>query len=676
MIDRSGKLLIEEIFSRDGILEQKIDNYEIRPAQKRLALEVDKALTTKRFLVAEAGTGIGKTFSYLIPALLYVQKRQKKIVISTYTKNLQLQLFAQDLPRIMDILDLNCQIALLMGKGNYFCHSRLARINFKEANIPMELLSRIHVWADETEKGTFEDWPFGEHAYLWQHFAADNDSCRHHFCPYQNKCFSQKARREAQDADIIVVNHHLFFSDLLVKSNGEGGVLPAFSNIIFDEAHRLEEAGVNFLGIRFAPDVLEPLLKDIEVLLPLLAAEKADANILGTIAVNVKDIKDLSKTFFFSLSNFLGQAENQLLAEEWINHFEEQPQRILAALHRLYLAAESLGTLPSDDLQNSLWEIKVTLKKIHADLQHFILADLEDYVFWAGREGKSVGLNGLPLGIDEFLANAFFPELESALFTSATLAVNGEMSFFISSLGIPAERTDRLAIASPFDYSYQAQVMIPDSLPSPTDPTFTKESLALIKEWLPILGPRSLFLFTSYKMLNEVKKQLFPLAKAADINILAQGEQGPHNLLKTFKSTDKAILLGTSRFWEGVDLPGEFLTSLVIFRLPFPVPNDPWIQGKSQQMQEMGMNPFTNLMLPMAIIKFKQGLGRLIRSFNDRGLFFVLDRRVYAANYSRFFMNTFPDRIPIHKGDGALLLTEGKKFWQSEGGVLFEGGEK
>lgn len=662
MKNRVEEERVREFFSPGGLLEQGIEGFEVRPTQTQLALKVVKAMQEERFLIAEAGTGIGKTFSYLIPGLALIEEGKGPFIVSTYTKNLQQQLFKKDVPLILSILKKPYKYALLMGRRNYVCRFRLSILHMKSESLPKGLLPRIYSWLEETEEGSYEEWPFQQYRHIWSLLCADGEVCKGQFCSFQKQCFVQKARQRCQDAHIIIINHALFFSDLEVQTEGEGGLLPKYEYILFDEAHNLEAAGIDSFRQQFAQIQLENWFKEARTLVRQVG-EDVEVQLQQLMQNLLKDGQDLSSSFFFSLANRVRTKEKVLLEEGWWEELHGVPERMAQVLNNLHKVFKTLGQYAEEEQKDPIKEKTLEAKKLEASLLGFMDMNRDEQVVWVEKGNAGLSLESLPLRIHEYLARLFFPTIKSAVFTSATLSVNGEMTYFKRALGFPDERTDSLVLPSPFYYEEQAKVLLPHDLPPPGSSDFPLKSMAHIERLLPYCGPGILMLFTSYAMLHSFKDLCWGSETLKEYKILAQGEASHNSLIAQFKEADQAILLGTSSFWEGVDLPGHLLTTLILVRLPFPVPDDPWIAGKSRQLQEMGQNPFYHLMLPKAILRFKQGWGRLIRSFRDRGLLIVLDGRIIQKGYGSLFLKALPDTMPVEKGTVHELLQEARSFW-------------
>ncbi len=663
---------IDQFFAPQGLFQQSFSHFEVRESQRALARKISRVINEKRFLIAEAGTGVGKTFSYLVPAMLYAEKEDNPLLISTYTKNLQMQLANKDIPQITRILGLDLKIAVLLGRGNYLCRSRLQFLHQKKENFAAQLLPQIYLWAQETQEGTFEEWPFAEHREIWPLIAANADGCQGQFCPHQNDCFLHKARRNCQQADIVVINHHLFFSDLKMQESEEQGLLPPHRVIIFDEAHHLEQTGIDFLGTDFSQVEFLEIIGETREMLARLQKEKKDGLNYPALYNALQGIEERGQAFFFEVDRKIEKTKPRFIYPSWWNKLENTPLDLnegMAAVNRGLVAGEEVF---SEELTLALGELRNRWSSFISSLDYFIDLPAENFVSWIEENGKYFSLRSLPLSLNDFLIQTLYSRVDSIVFTSATLSINDEGRFFAKNLGLPSDRTDTIILGSPFDFDQQAVLLIPGDIPVPGSPVFVKTSAEIFREIFPVLGPRNLLLFTSYQMLQDFQKEIGDFCQEKGVEVFVQGRRAVSQLLEDFRKSTRAVMLGTASFWEGVDLPGADLTSVILFRLPFPVPDDPWITGKARELEEQGRNSFVELMLPRAVIRFKQGWGRLIRSFSDRGVLVVLDRRILTKNYGRFFTETLPSRLPLKEGSPRELLSEGKKFWERAGEIWNE----
>ncbi len=663
---------VEDFFAPGGLLQNNFPQFEIRDSQLTLASKITRALNDKRFLIAEAGTGIGKTLSYLVPVMLWAGKEKKPVIIATYTKNLQMQLAEKDIPQVQKILGTDLNSTVLMGRGNYLCQTRLRLLSQKKDSFSARLLPEIYLWAEETLNGTYEEWPFSEYPEIWPLIAADADGCHGQFCRYQEKCYLQKARRRCQQADIIVVNHHIFFSDLQLRCNEEQGFLPDYKVIIFDEAHHLEQTGIDFLGTDFSRREFVETVGEMRELLQKLQKEKKDALNFVQLFSILQGLEEEAQALFFEVNRIISSQEPRFIEPSWWQNLQNCPVRLCEKMDEVYHNIKTGEVEFSEELQVARGEICNRWKKNIQSLDYFINLPERGFVSWLEERGRNLSLRSLPLSVDDFLQKSFYPRMDSIVFTSATLSINDKGLYYARNMGLSPDRTDTLILGSPFDYDQQATLLIPREIPAPSDKDFVDCSGEYFKKIYPALGPRSLLLFTSYEMLNSFHSWIEKFCDREGIEVFVQGNNAVSRIISEFKNSSRGIILGTASFWEGIDLPGADLTSVLLFRLPFPVPSDPWINGKALELQQKGHNPFFDLMLPRALIRFKQGWGRLIRSFSDRGILIIFDRRLLTKSYGKNFLNTLPDRLPVREGEAEELLQAGIKFWDRAGEIWTE----
>lgn len=645
-----NKQQLNNIFGPGGLLEQKLPQFENRTSQRRLAHEIAGALDKQQILAAEAGTGTGKTFSYLVPLLLLGKAKGEVVVVSTYTKSLQLQLYHKDLPLIINCLDLQVNTALLMGRNNYACHKNLYNL----AATNPQFLS----WALETERGSQEEWPFD--LKIWPQLAAIKESCLGRYCQYQKQCFVNKAREKANAADVIVINHSLFYSNLKMNNSQEGsGFLPDFKYIVFDEAQNLESVGIEQFKEQFSQKQLQVFLNDLlQPLNDLSSQEKQGLYLI------IKEFNEVVSSFFYKVQAQVNKNQLKKFDLCWSEAYYQEENEITLLFERLIISLNNIKKELNESL-SLIIEAKIAQAKTMKKSFLFFFSGALKYVFFLAEENKDLMLRALPLTINSIWEKAFFPQIDACVFTSATLAIGQDMSFFKASLGLPPQRTIATVLPSPFAYQKMVKVLIPKDLPSPQQKDFEQQSLAFLKAFLPFSGVRTLILFTSYRMLENIASLGHREFKKLGFQVFKQTKNSStEQLLADFKQAPKAVLLGTSTFWEGIDLPRDNLTSLVLMRMPFPVPDEPWILGKAEQLQQHGQNSFFKLMLPVAVLKFKQGFGRLIRTEQDRGLICILDHRVMIKNYGGLFRKALPPGLDFIYENNDQIINHAQKFWQ------------
>ncbi|MCB1751517.1 MAG: ATP-dependent DNA helicase [Gammaproteobacteria bacterium] len=615
---------ISEILGPDGLLSRTIDGFTCRPQQQEMAQSVARILEFGGVLICEAGTGIGKTFAYLVPALISGQK----IIISTGTKNLQDQLFHRDLPLIRDALSVPTNVALLKGRANYLCLHRLettqsaGRLSSREM---VDQLLRIQRWAGKTRTGDIAELSeLPEDAGIWPLVTSTTDNCLGQECPSYGDCHLLEARRRAQEADLVVINHHLLCADFLLKEEGFGDLLPEADCFIIDEAHQLPDVASNFFGTSVSGHQLLELARDTET---EYLKEAGDLKELPEQSARLgKAVRDLRLTLGMDIRR---GAWSEL----------EGDQRILSALGTVRDALQELGRLLRlmQGRGTGLESCLTRCQQLEMDLVTLCKPESDEEIRWFETQRQSFRLNLTPMEISGLFRERMARYRGSWVFTSATLAVGESFRHFQQQLGL--DKAQSALWGSPFDYPNQALWYVPRGLPEPSSPDFTA---AVVDEAVPLLESsrgRAFMLFTSHRALREAADLLqgrvgFPL--------LVQGSAPKGELLNRFREHGNAVLLGTASFWEGVDVRGEALSCVIIDKLPFASPGDPVLQARINALKKRGGNPFMEFQVPQAAIALKQGAGRLIRDVNDRGVLVVCDQRLLRRGYGRIFLDSMP----------------------------------
>jgi predicted DnaQ family exonuclease/DinG family helicase len=690
-----------EYYQSDGLISTQMERFEQREEQKKMAQKVASAFNQGEFLLVEAGAGVGKSLAYLVPALLWTEKNNEKSIISTNTKNLQEQLFFKDLPLLEKVLPFKFKVTLLKGKKNYLCLYRLYDwINKAEYELPLEdqkSLANLAVWASETKSGDVAEnsgFDLSKDISVWNRVLCDGSFCLNQECPYYQRCFYFKIRREAQRSDLLVINHSLLFSDLLA----EGKILVA-DNLILDEAHNLENVATQFLGKELSFWRIKEVLDRV-----YHRKLEAEWGVLGEIKLRFKQgslkkvervwseeklkkgIEEVIKTYKFS-EEFFKKVPSRLRGysstdsfklrykkdEPLISELKEEGEKLLNHFKKLKDSLEAIST-GLEEFKSSKLEGKYeNLQQLQADIAEIqslidtakalFSAEDEEFVFWIEFSAQKDGIDSkfymAPLEVGESLNQLLYANLRTAIFTSATLSVNGDFSYIKERLGLNTleeERVKTLCLGSAFAFEKQAKVLIPSFIPSPKEEGYVKVAKELIEECGKKYRKNILALFTSYEMLDEVYKSLKSGFEEDGIVFLAQGKDGQStNLFERFKGEKGAILLGTSSFWEGVDAPGKALEILILVKLPFAVPTEPLVSARMEKLESAGENPFLSYSLPEAVIKFKQGFGRLIRKKDDYGLVIILDSRVLTQRYGRFFLDSLPVKSGVVKNKKEFL---------------------
>jgi len=613
---------IAELLGSEGPFAKHLPGFAPRAQQQEMAEAVAKTLEKDNLLIAEAGTGTGKTFAYLVPALLC----GKKVMISTGTKNLQDQLFHRDLPTVRDALGVSTSIALLKGRANYLCHHRLDLLEGRRMRVEQQdQLARIRSWRGRTTRGdTAELSEISEDSPIWPMVTSTTDNCLGSECTAYNDCFVMKARKDAQAADVLVVNHHLFFADMALRDEGFGEVLPGVNAFIFDEAHQLPEIASVFFGLNLSGRQIIELGRDALVELHAEAPDEEKAQ--AAVTRLEKSVRD----FRLALGVDTQRAPWATVADS--GNVRDAADDLLAALSRLEENLESLAERGKG--LERCWRRCLDLQM---RMDQFMEGAEHNFIQWFESHSRTFVLHMTPLDIHETF-RAYVDRHKSAwVFTSATLAVGESFTHFGRDLGIEDARGE--CWGSPFDYARQALLYVPTDLPQPNTAEYTD---AVVEAALPVIeasNGRTFFLVTSHRALQAVARQL---EGNIDYPLLVQGTLPRAELVERFRELGNAVLVGTSSFWEGVDVRGDALSCVIIDKLPFSSPGDPVLQARLDAMKEQGMNPFMDFQVPQAVITLKQGVGRLIRDINDSGILMICDPRLFNKPYGRVFRNSLP----------------------------------
>ncbi|MCM8610489.1 ATP-dependent DNA helicase [Accumulibacter sp.] len=621
--------LLAEVFSASGPLAAAVPGYRPRSQQLELAERIAAAMAANAVLVAEAGTGTGKTYAYLVPALL----SGGKVIVSTGTKNLQDQLFARDIPTIRKALGLPVRVALLKGRANYLCHHHLARSLADGRFLTREdaaWAQRIARFAQQTRSGDkAECVDVPENATVWPMVTSTRDNCLGQDCPQHKECFVLAARREALAADLVVVNHHLFFADVMLRDEGTAELLPACNTVVFDEAHQLPEVASLFFGDSVSTAQLLELGRDAQSEALTAARDCLD---LPRLSVRLeKDVRDLRLTLPVEPAR---HALPQLAARP---RFAEALATTIAAVEALAALLETQAQR-SEGLDNCWRRAGSLLQR----LQAWQAGTNDDFVRWAETYTHALQLNATPLAIAGIMQKQMSGHPRAWIFTSATLAVQNDFGHYCAEMGLVDASSARWE--SPFDYPRQALLYVPRNLPEPNAPDHAE---AVVGAAWPVLresGGRAFFLCTSLRAMRRVHELLADrLARdGLELPLLLQGELGKNELLERFRRLGNAILIGSQSFWEGVDVRGEALSLVVIDKLPFAPPDDPVLSARLDRLRSEGRNGFLEYQLPRTVINVKQGAGRLIRDESDRGVLMICDPRLIAKTYGKRIWRSLP----------------------------------
>ncbi len=644
---------LEEFFSPGGMLSRSGLPYEYRPGQLEMARAMERAFTEKRHLIVEAGTGTGKTLAYLLPALRLGQR----VIISTGTRNLQEQIFFKDIPFLESLLG-PLHVSYMKGRGNYLCRHKLYALRDQPILTGIDLVDQFNIirdWEKTTENGDRAELStLPENSPLWNRLDARGEACLGSSCPNYEPCFITQMRRRALESDIVIVNHHLFFADLAIRRQAQNapdaGVLPEAAAVVFDEAHELEEIASSYFGVNVSNLRFEELARDVEILL------RAKQSLSASLTAAAEILRERARMFFAALPEPKGAEGRMPFAdrEEFLEQSGDVYLGVLNALERLTGELERLRGM--EDASG----LKKRAVELRSQLEFLMESTDRHFVFWIERRtttglrhaGSNTWLQATPIEIASLLASDLFESVPSVVLTSATLTVQGNFDHIQRRLGLTGAR--ELVVPSHFRYGEQALLYLPLEMPDPRESNFTNAAVEKICEMLEITQGRAFCLFTSYSQMRQVHEQL--LARVG-FPLLLQGTAPRNALLEEFRITPNAVLLGTSSFWQGVDVQGEQLSCVIIDKLPFAVPSDPVVAARMKAIEADGGNAFAEYQIPTAVIALKQGFGRLIRSLNDRGVLVLLDPRLQRQRYGRVFLESLPPyRVTQHIADVAAFF--------------------
>lgn len=612
-----------------GPLAATLATYEARESQLAMADAVESTLDDGGVLFVEAGTGTGKTLAYLVPALL----SDRRVVISTGTKALQDQLMSHDVPLVSRLLGLeDGEVVCLKGLSNYLCLRRYEEHRQSPEALGLGSAKRLPLlekWRETTSSGDRAELDFlAEDDPLWAHVASGSDTRIGPKCTHYEDCFVTNARRRAEAARVVIVNHHLFFADLATRHPG-GGILPSYDAVIFDEAHQIEDVATEFFGARVSTTRLETLVRDAR-------ASFGAARLLDESHPHTSAILDHGAQFFSRVPR-TAAAEARLSLSP-----RELSTALLADYHQLDGALEGLEALArlSVSKSDALAQVARRAREVRNDLAAILDGDGADHVTWSESRGRRVSIGKSPIDVRKIVRDEVLDRTPAVVFTSATLSTGGSFSFVKHRFGVESEHEAReLSVPSPFDYAKQAALYLP-TLPDPRAPEYFDAAADEALSLLELTGGGAFVLCTSHRAVGELRKRIEP---RTTLRVLSQGTAPKAALLEDFRKDGHAVLFATSSFWEGIDVPGEALRLVIVDKLPFDVPSDPIVVARCKRIEEAGDSPFMKLLVPSAAIALKQGFGRLIRRRTDHGVVAIFDARITTKSYGRVFLKSLPE---------------------------------
>ena len=619
---------MEQIFGPGGFLERSmIGGYEHRPAQLQMAEAVHDAFQKHHHSVVEAGTGTGKTLAYLLPAIC----SGRRVVISTATKSLQEQLYQKDVPFLQKHFAPNLKVAVMKGRSNFLCLSKMHAL----ADQPMlkgmeevDAFRQIREWSSLTETGDRTELTFlPDDSELWSRIDARRDTCTGKKCPEFEKCFLTQMQNRAKEADLIIVNHHLFFADLALKQDDFGSILPEYSGVVFDEAHEMEDVASDYFGQQISNFRFEELARDADHAMRLTKTGSP------TLLRRTQRIREKSRAFFDSFPPRDGRFPfTRQEREAFLEQHREAYDALLNACKAMETEFAALTQKPEE-----LTRIARRSFEIRQELSFLFESNEKNYVYWFERRNKGVFLAATPIDISQILREKLFEPFDTVILTSATLTVAGRFEFIRQRLGL--DHAKECALPPEFDYQQQALLYLPQKMPDVRDAGFAGKAADEIVQLLELSQGRAFCLFTSYAQMNDLFERV---RTRVEFPLMLQGTAPRSILLERFKNTPNAVLFATASFWQGVDVPGEQLSCVIVDRLPFAVPSDPIVAARVRALQDEGRNPFSEFQVPEAVLALKQGFGRLIRAKTDRGVLALLDTRIQRMPYGKIFLESLP----------------------------------
>jgi ATP-dependent DNA helicase DinG len=645
---RSGdKPSMRDIFGPGGFLDKcMIGGYEHRPAQLEMAEAVDDAFENHHHAILEAGTGTGKTLAYLLPAIV----SGRRVVVSTATKSLQEQLYQKDVPFLHKHFAPEWKVAVMKGRSNFLC---LAKMNAL-ADQPMlkgmeevDAFRQIRDWAKLTETGDRAELTFlPDDSDLWSRIDARRDTCTGKKCPQFEQCFLTGMQNRAKEADLIIVNHHLFFADLALKHDDFGSILPEYSAVVFDEAHEMEDVASDYFGQQISNFRFEELARDADQMMRL--THQGTPSLLR----RTQRIREKSRAFFDTFPGREGRFPfSRQEREAFVEQNREAYDALLNSLKGLETEFASLTNKPEE-----LLRIARRSFDIRQEFTFLFESNERNYVYWYEKRNKGVFLAATPIDVSQILRERLFEEFDTVVLTSATLTVSGRFEFIRQRMGIDEAKERQLP--AEFDYEKQALLYLPQRMPDVRDAGFGAKAADEIVSLLELSEGRAFCLFTSYAQMNDLYERV---RNRLEFPLHLQGTAPRTTLLERFKTTPNSVLFATASFWQGVDVPGQQLSCVIVDRLPFAVPSDPVVAARVRALQDEGRNPFSEFQVPEAVLALKQGFGRLIRTKTDRGVLALLDTRISRMPYGKIFFDSLPHYRRTHDlGEVERFLKNGE----------------
>jgi len=625
---------VAQVLGESGPFAENVESFSVRQSQVEMAIAIEDTIADKQTLLAESGTGTGKTFAYLTPALL----SGKKTLVSTGTKHLQEQLYHRDIPMVLKNLNLNAKVSLLKGRSNYLCLHRLQQTRDSARRLDNKQLAELESiasWVPRSKTGDVADLgDVPEDSRIWPSVTSSVDNCLGQDCSFFDDCYVNKARKAALVSDVVVINHHLFFADKALKEDGFGALLPEVQTAIFDEAHQIPDIASHFLGNSFSSWQVMELVSDTR------SAELREKSLIPKLMIVADELDKMTADYRLSL----GLNERRISWLDLVDEIPNLPKKMTVLANKLTEFSDLLedASVAGESLTRCYeraLELSQECQKIANDSDK--ISESDEVVRWVEVARRTFRIHETPLNIGAELTAYFGNKEQARIFTSATLSIDGDFSHYQQLVGLASDTVVK-AWDSPFDYFNQAVLYVPEAMPDPKQDGFTA---ALFDEVLPVLKASqggAFVLFTSFRVMQQFEEMLVDASTENEFTILTQGETSKRELLSMFAEKSNSVLLGTMSFWEGVDVPGDALRCVIIDKLPFESPFEPVLKARLNSMQQAGENPFMNYQVPRAVITLRQGAGRLIRSTHDKGVLMICDARLRRTHYGKIFLNSLP----------------------------------